>query len=148
MKNLWNRFVSVVMAWEQHPAMKSNWYLRHMGVVLLYAYRASYFLFLQHKNTSELYIISSRNLNEYLPEVVLSSVILCLVLTKYFCCQKIKLFSVQNTMFHEQGLLNTALRLNIIRILCTIPCSMARALNLQPPKHTCTLQSITQTNIE
>ena len=43
-----------------------------MGVVLLYAYRASYVIFIQHTSMSELYFIS---LNEYPPEVIVSNVI-------------------------------------------------------------------------
>ena len=46
------------MTWLQNPAMKSNWYLRHMCLVLLYAYRASYFLFIQHKKIPVLYVLS------------------------------------------------------------------------------------------
>ena len=65
---LWNQFVTLEMTWQQHPAMKSNWYLRHLDIVLLYAYIASYFLFIQHKHIPELFIISS---SEYYPEVIL-----------------------------------------------------------------------------
>ena len=43
-----------------------------MGVVLLFAYRASYFLFMQHKTMPKLYIISFK---EYPPEVLVSYVI-------------------------------------------------------------------------
>ena len=47
---------------------------------------------------------------------------------------KNKLLFVQNMIFHEQVFLNTTLKLVIIRMLCTIPCSMAHELYSQPPK--------------
>ena len=66
------------------------------------------------------------------------TVAVCLI---WICIQLLTVIFVphkiffQNTIFHEHVLFNIALKLNIIRILCTIPCSMARAIYSPPKKY-------------
>ena len=122
--------------WNIFMASKNNYFDFYVIVPVKFEFRSVPSQLLQITAIVLLLLDLFNAWGAHYPHSLRYTVISCYICsTQCIFAVKNQAFFLQNIIFHQQVFLQTALKFTIIRILCTIPCSMAHALCSHIPQN-------------